>query len=172
MNIAELAQLAELHQLQHERSLLELLDGLRDIDPEVAERAVEVFDDKTSAPAGSPAPSGPWAASRPCRRSRKGNARTCCACFIRSCMASMDRGTGQVMLGTVGEFRMFGLTLPGIESASDPASLVCLPVDTASAQARKLMQTQAGERMGISQPEVSRLFKGNFREYSVVSQFE
>ncbi len=32
-------------------------------------------------------------------------------------------------------------------------------------QARKLTQTQAGERMGISQPEVSRLFKGNFREY-------
>lgn len=49
MNIAELAQLAELHQLQHERSLLELLDALRDIDPKVAERTVEVFDDKTSA---------------------------------------------------------------------------------------------------------------------------
>lgn len=32
---------------------------------------------------------------------------------------------------------------------------------------RKLTQTLAGERMGISQPEVSRLFKGNFREYSV-----
>ena len=49
MDIAELAQLAELHQLQHERSLLELLDNLRDIDPEVAERAVDAFDDKTSA---------------------------------------------------------------------------------------------------------------------------
>lgn len=34
-------------------------------------------------------------------------------------------------------------------------------------QERKLTQTQAGERLGISQPEVSRLFKGNFREYSV-----
>lgn len=33
--------------------------------------------------------------------------------------------------------------------------------------ARKLNQTQAGKRMGITQPEVSRLFKGNFREYSV-----
>ena len=44
----------------------------------------------------------------------------------------MNRGTGQVTLGTVGEFRMFGLTLPGIESASDPAcSLVRLPADTA-----------------------------------------
>lgn len=32
---------------------------------------------------------------------------------------------------------------------------------------RKLTQSQAGERMGISQPEVSRLFKGNFREYSI-----
>jgi len=32
---------------------------------------------------------------------------------------------------------------------------------------RKLTQTRAGARMGISQPEVSRLFKGNFREYSV-----
>lgn len=32
---------------------------------------------------------------------------------------------------------------------------------------RKLTQSQAGELMGISQPEVSRLFKGNFREYSV-----
>ena len=32
---------------------------------------------------------------------------------------------------------------------------------------RKLTQAQAGKRMGISQPEVSRMFKGNFREYSV-----
>ena len=31
----------------------------------------------------------------------------------------------------------------------------------------KLTQARAGKRMGISQPEVSRLFKGNFREYSV-----
>src|SRR6266481_4061329 len=35
------------------------------------------------------------------------------------------------------------------------------------ANARKLTQAGAGKRMGISQPEVSRLFKGNFREYSV-----
>jgi predicted XRE-type DNA-binding protein len=33
--------------------------------------------------------------------------------------------------------------------------------------ARKLTQAKAGERMGISQPEVSRLFKGNFGEYSI-----
>jgi predicted XRE-type DNA-binding protein len=32
---------------------------------------------------------------------------------------------------------------------------------------RKLTQAKAGERMGITQPEVSRLFKGNFREYSI-----
>ena len=33
--------------------------------------------------------------------------------------------------------------------------------------ARKLTQIKAGSVMGITQPEVSRLFKGNFREYSV-----
>ena len=32
---------------------------------------------------------------------------------------------------------------------------------------RKLTQVRAGELMGITQPEVSRMFKGNFREYSV-----
>ena len=32
---------------------------------------------------------------------------------------------------------------------------------------RKLTQAKAGELMSISQPEVSRLFKGTFREYSV-----
>jgi predicted XRE-type DNA-binding protein len=32
---------------------------------------------------------------------------------------------------------------------------------------RKLTQTKAGELMGISQPEVSRMLKGNFREYSI-----
>jgi len=32
---------------------------------------------------------------------------------------------------------------------------------------RKLTQDKAGALMGISQPEVSRLFKGNFREYSI-----
>jgi predicted XRE-type DNA-binding protein len=33
--------------------------------------------------------------------------------------------------------------------------------------AEKLTQTVVGQRMGIRQPEVSRLFKGYFREYSV-----
>jgi predicted XRE-type DNA-binding protein len=32
---------------------------------------------------------------------------------------------------------------------------------------RKLTQAEAGKRMSISQPEVSRMFKGNFREYSI-----
>lgn len=33
--------------------------------------------------------------------------------------------------------------------------------------ARQLTQARAGKLMGISQPEVSRMFKGNFREYSI-----
>jgi predicted XRE-type DNA-binding protein len=32
---------------------------------------------------------------------------------------------------------------------------------------RKLTQAQAGKLMGITQPEVSRMFKGSFREYSI-----
>ena len=32
---------------------------------------------------------------------------------------------------------------------------------------QKLNQTKAGSLMGITQPEVSRLFRGHFREYSV-----
>ncbi len=32
---------------------------------------------------------------------------------------------------------------------------------------RKLNQAKAGTIMGITQPEVSRLFRGHFREYSV-----
>jgi predicted XRE-type DNA-binding protein len=32
---------------------------------------------------------------------------------------------------------------------------------------RKLTQAAAGKRMGITQPEVSRMFKGHFREYSI-----
>jgi len=35
------------------------------------------------------------------------------------------------------------------------------------AQQLGLTQAKAGEVMGITQPEVSRLFKGNFRDYSV-----
>ncbi len=32
---------------------------------------------------------------------------------------------------------------------------------------RKLTQERAGKLMGISQPEVSRMFRGHFREYSI-----
>ena len=35
------------------------------------------------------------------------------------------------------------------------------------ATAAKLTQAQVGKRLGISQPEVSRMFKGHFREYSI-----
>jgi predicted XRE-type DNA-binding protein len=35
------------------------------------------------------------------------------------------------------------------------------------AAAQALTQAQVGKRLGISQPEVSRLFKGHFREYSI-----
>jgi predicted XRE-type DNA-binding protein len=32
---------------------------------------------------------------------------------------------------------------------------------------KKMTQAQIGKRLGITQPEVSRLFKGHFREYSI-----
>jgi predicted XRE-type DNA-binding protein len=32
---------------------------------------------------------------------------------------------------------------------------------------RRLTQAEAGKRMGIRQPEVSRMFRGHFREYSL-----
>jgi predicted XRE-type DNA-binding protein len=35
------------------------------------------------------------------------------------------------------------------------------------ATAKKLTQTQVGKRLNVSQPEVSRMFKGHFREYSI-----
>lgn len=35
------------------------------------------------------------------------------------------------------------------------------------ATAAKLTQTQVGKRLGVSQPEVSRMFRGHFREYSI-----
>jgi len=46
-------------------------------------------------------------------------------------MASQHKGMPQISLGSVGEFRMFGLTLPGIEDVWDPKSQVCLPVGNA-----------------------------------------
>lgn len=38
---------------------------------------------------------------------------------------------GKITLGTVAEFRMLGLTVPGIESAKDSWAQVCLPTATA-----------------------------------------
>jgi predicted XRE-type DNA-binding protein len=35
------------------------------------------------------------------------------------------------------------------------------------ANERRLTPAEAGKRMGISQPEVSRMFNGHFREYSI-----
>ncbi len=49
MNIKELARLAKRHQSREARSQLKLLDRLREIDPEVAARAVYVFDDPADA---------------------------------------------------------------------------------------------------------------------------
>jgi predicted XRE-type DNA-binding protein len=57
------------------------------------------------------------------------------------------------------------LGLPDAESHFLKAQLVAELYRLTSA--RKLTQSKAGELMGISQPEVSRLFKGSFREYSV-----
>ena len=57
------------------------------------------------------------------------------------------------------------LGLPDAESHFLKAKIVAELYRLVNAE--KLNQTEAGQRMGISQPEVSRLFKGNFREYSV-----
>lgn len=57
------------------------------------------------------------------------------------------------------------LGLPDAESHFLKAQLVAELYRLTNA--RKLTQSKAGELMGISQPEVSRLFKGSFREYSV-----
>jgi predicted XRE-type DNA-binding protein len=57
------------------------------------------------------------------------------------------------------------LGLPGAESQFLKAQIVS-EIYRLTNQ-RKLTQAQAGKRMGISQPEVSRMFKGHFREYSI-----
>lgn len=49
MNLADLVQLAELHQRKHEQALLEMLKHLQKIDLEVADRTVDVFGDKAKA---------------------------------------------------------------------------------------------------------------------------
>lgn len=49
----------------------------------------------------------------------------------------MHKGMGKITLGSVTEFRMLGLTVPGIENAKDPWAQVCLP----AASAVKLLLT-------------------------------
>lgn len=56
-------------------------------------------------------------------------------------MASQVRGMPQISLGSVGEFQLFGLTLPGIEDAWDPQSQVCLPVGTALKLLLRIFET-------------------------------
>ncbi len=43
----------------------------------------------------------------------------------------MARATSKITLGTVGEFRMLGLTVPGIETAQDPLACIRLSADHA-----------------------------------------
>ena len=57
------------------------------------------------------------------------------------------------------------LGLPDADSHFLKAQLVAELYRLVSEQ--KLTQAEAGALMGISQPEVSRLFKGYFREYSI-----
>jgi predicted XRE-type DNA-binding protein len=66
---------------------------------------------------------------------------------------------------TSGENIFADLGLPDAESHYLKAKIVAELYRLTNA--RKLTQVKAGELMGISQPEVSRLFKGTFREYSV-----
>ena len=47
----------------------------------------------------------------------------------------------QIPLGSVGEFRMFGLMLPGLEDAWDPRTQVCLPVGNALKLLLRIFET-------------------------------
>ncbi|MBI5115046.1 DUF2384 domain-containing protein [Candidatus Poribacteria bacterium] len=49
MNINDLAKLAERYQHESEQSLMAMLDNLRDIDPEIADIALRVFNDRAKA---------------------------------------------------------------------------------------------------------------------------
>ena len=66
---------------------------------------------------------------------------------------------------TSGENIFADLGLPDAETHFLKAKLVAEIYRHATE--RRLTQAQAGDLMGISQPEVSRLFHGKFREYSV-----
>jgi predicted XRE-type DNA-binding protein len=67
---------------------------------------------------------------------------------------------------TVGSENVFAdLGLPDAETHYLKAQLVAEIMR--AARARKLTQTGLGRAIGVSQPEVSRMFHGHFREYSV-----
>lgn len=74
-------------------------------------------------------------------------------------------GTKRLTVHTSSENIFADLGLPDAESHFLKAKIVAELYRLVNGQ--KLTQAKAGEVMGISQPEVSRLFKGNFREYSV-----
>ena len=74
----------------------------------------------------------------------------------KTALPAHDVGSGNVFAD---------LGLPDAESHLLKAQIVAELYRLANE--RKLTQAKAGELMGISQPEVSRLFKGTFREYSV-----
>ena len=74
-------------------------------------------------------------------------------------------GTKRLTVHTSSENIFADLGLPDAESHFLKAKIVAELYRLVNGQ--KLTQAKAGELMGISQPEVSRLFKGNFREYSV-----
>lgn len=71
----------------------------------------------------------------------------------------------QTSVHTSGDNIFADLGLPDAESHFLKARIVA-EVYRLSTE-RRLTQTAAGALMGITQPEVSRLFRGRFREYSV-----
>lgn len=75
----------------------------------------------------------------------------------------MSRATSKVHESAANIFADLGL--PDAESHFLKAQIVAELYRLTSE--RKLTQAAAGKLMGITQPEVSRLFKGRFREYSV-----
>jgi predicted XRE-type DNA-binding protein len=73
--------------------------------------------------------------------------------------------TTRPVVHTSGENIFADLGLPDAESHFLKAKIVAELYRLTTE--RKLTQAKAGALMGISQPEVSRLFKGHFREYSI-----
>lgn len=55
----------------------------------------------------------------------------CFVFYMGFFMVSRDKAMPPISLGSVGEFRRYGLRLPGLEDLWDPQAPVCLPVGTA-----------------------------------------